>query len=268
RLSPTELSCPVGSLGPNVMSQITLQVGQCGNQLGHALFTKLQDMDMDPLSHNVFFRKAATSSGDIDLARAVLLDTEPRAVGNMIEKSKKGHTWRYSSKSRCCPGNAGAGNNWAHGYCTYGPASKESMLDAVRREVEQCDWLEGFQVLHSTAGGTGSGLGAYLTEQVVDEFAGAAVLNAVVCPYTNGEVIVQSYNTIFTLSRLAAAADGVLCIENDTAAKAAAFLAGVERPSLHDLNDIIGVHLAGALCPAYSDAPSRYVGIRKTLQVN
>jgi hypothetical protein len=40
----------------------------------------------------------------------------------------------------------------------------------VRRETEKCDRLGGFLSLLSLAGGTGSGVGAYITEALRDEF--------------------------------------------------------------------------------------------------
>ena len=55
-----------------------------------------------------------------------------------------------------------AGNNWAKGYYIEGAQLLDSVLDAVRREAEQCDHLQGFQVIHSLGGGTGSGLGTLL----------------------------------------------------------------------------------------------------------
>jgi hypothetical protein len=38
----------------------------------------------------------------------------------------------------------------------------EGILDIVRKEAESCDALQGFQPVHSLAGSTGSGLGAFL----------------------------------------------------------------------------------------------------------
>ena len=38
------------------------------------------------------------------------------------------------------------------------------------REVGYCDSLEGFTVCHSIAGGTGSGLGSWLLEQLNQRF--------------------------------------------------------------------------------------------------
>ena len=57
---------------------------------------------------------------------------------------------------------SGAGNNWAHGFHFYGPQYREDIMELVRTEAEQCDSLQGFLLMHSLGGGTGSGLGSYL----------------------------------------------------------------------------------------------------------
>ena len=61
---------------------------------------------------------------------------------------------------------AGRGNNWAYGY--HGGVGRrgdgcgqdllERVLDLVRKVVERCDRFSGFIMLHSIAGGTGSGM--------------------------------------------------------------------------------------------------------------
>lgn len=57
----------------------------------------------------------------------------------------------------------GAGNNWASGYAQAGEVTEE-VMDMIEREADGSDSLEGFVLLHSIAGGTGSGMGSYLLE--------------------------------------------------------------------------------------------------------
>ena len=64
-------------------------------------------------------------------------------------------------------------------------------MNLVRREAEKCDRLGGFLALLSLAGGTGSGVGAFVTQCLRDEFPQAFVINQVVTPYKMGEVIVS-----------------------------------------------------------------------------
>ena len=40
-------------------------------------------------------------------------------------------------------GNNGAGNNWATGHYTEGAELVDNVMDVIRREVEDCDCLQG-----------------------------------------------------------------------------------------------------------------------------
>ncbi|WZZ46686.1 hypothetical protein YC2023_042945 [Brassica napus] len=67
-------------------------------------------------------------------------------------------------------GQSGAGNNWAKGHYTEGAELIDSVLDVVRKEAENCDCLQGFQVCHSLGGGTGSGMGTLLISKIREEY--------------------------------------------------------------------------------------------------
>jgi len=43
-------------------------------------------------------------------------------------------------------GQSGAGNNWAKGHYTEGAELVDSVLEVIRKESENCDCLQGFQV--------------------------------------------------------------------------------------------------------------------------
>ncbi len=67
-------------------------------------------------------------------------------------------------------GQSGAGNNWAKGHYTEGAELVDSVLDVVRKESENCDCLQGFQLTHSLGGGTGSGMGTLLISKIREEY--------------------------------------------------------------------------------------------------
>lgn len=75
----------------------------------------------------------------------------------------------------------GAGNNWANGYAQ-GDSVGDDILDLTDTLVEACDHLDAFSVLHSIAGGTGSGLGSFLLERLHDRYPRAFVHTASVFP--------------------------------------------------------------------------------------
>lgn len=64
----------------------------------------------------------------------------------------------------------GSGNNWAEGHCFHGPIYETKILNVLRNMVDICDSLQGFLVLLSAGGGTGSGLGTYILKLLYDNY--------------------------------------------------------------------------------------------------
>jgi tubulin delta len=99
----------------------------------------------------------------------------------------------------------------------------------------------------------GSGLGAYAVECVRDELPRSFLLTTIVVPYTSGEVVVQNYNSLLTLSHLYHSADALLVFENDILqqyAKKLVSCSGLDRPTnIHDMNNILTRHLCSFLQP-------------------
>ena len=147
----------------------------------------------------------------------------------------------------------GSGNNWAHGYQRYGKDVEWEVMDLARKEVEKCDWFSGFLVLMSLAGGTGSGLGTYLTHCLHDSFEDACSVNNVIWPYSSGEVVLQYYNTILSLSHLYQSSDGIIIMENDYLNKICTRLMNLKDVSFDDVNKVVGHKIASVLQPAVSN---------------
>jgi tubulin gamma len=68
-------------------------------------------------------------------------------------------------------------------------------MDMIDREADGSDGLEGFVLCHSIAGGTGSGMGSYLIEQLNDHFPKKLIQTYSVFPNqsstTGSDVVVQ-----------------------------------------------------------------------------
>lgn len=93
--------------------------------------------------------------------------------------SQRSGKWLYAPGSHVCE-RRGSGNNWACGYFRHGQRAAKPTMEAVRRTVERCDRVGGFIAHMSLAGGTGSGLGAYLTRCLRDEYPHSFIINQVV----------------------------------------------------------------------------------------
>ncbi|TNV79486.1 hypothetical protein FGO68_gene6345 [Halteria grandinella] len=205
------------------MSTVLLHVGQAGNQIGQELWTLL--LEESPMKEDIFFDKFTNK------ARAVLVDSEPKVVKHIMEDKNISFIFDQQNLQYT---QSGRGNNWALGYsATYreptdphiGAGADESMplyeraLEALRKEAEKADYFLGVMLVHSLAGGTGSGLGSRLIESYRDTFGKAYLATTSVWPHSSGETPLQHYNTCFSMSRLQENADAVLLFQNETIMK-------------------------------------------------
>lgn len=203
---------------------VTIQVGQCGNQIGarfwelalreHAAYNAKGVYD-EPLSS--FFRNVDTryepprplpvgdGTGGIRClkARSVIVDMEEGVINEML----KGPLGEVLDNQLRLSDVSGAGNNWAHGHWGYGPQYRDALLDRVTSAVEECDSLQSFLLLHSLGGGTGSGLGTYILGLLEDEFPAAFRFTASVFPSEDDDVVTSPYNALLSLAQLAEHAD-------------------------------------------------------------
>lgn len=250
------------------MSLITVQLGQCGNQIGYELFDVIcndfHSNGLCPRKENGLYQAVSkerffdeTESGDF-VSRAVLIDMEPKVISQTLSMAAHSGKWRYSAKSQFSQ-KQGSGNNWANGFYVHGPKHKDFIMNLVRKEAEKCDRLGGFITIMSMAGGTGSGMGTFITQCLRDVYPNSLLLNEVIWPYGTGEVIVQNYNSILTLSHLYQSSDALLVHENDIIHKVCSQLMNIKQISFRDVNKVIAHQLGSVLQPAYTaDGDSHY----------
>ncbi|OLL23198.1 Tubulin gamma chain [Neolecta irregularis DAH-3] len=244
-------------------SQITLQFGQCGNQVGSEFWQQLclehgiaQDGNLEDFAtegndrKDVFFYQ---SDDTRYVPRAILVDLEPRVI-HAIQTGPYAKIYNpeniYISKD-----GGGAGNNWAAGYSSAEKVSEE-ILEMIDREAEGTDSLEGFTVLHSIAGGTGSGLGSFFLERLNDRYAKKLIQTYSVFPASQqvSDVVVQPYNSMLTLKRLTLNADCVVVLDNAALNRIAADKLHVPNPSFAQTNQLVSTIMSA------STTPLRYPG--------
>ncbi|KAL1781314.1 tubulin delta chain isoform X2 [Sigmodon hispidus] len=126
-------------------------------------------------------------------------------------------------------------------------------MNLIQKEVEKCDSLSGFFIVLSMAGGTGSGLGAFITQKLQDQYSSSLKMNQIIWPYRTGEVIVQNYNSILTLSHLYRSSDALLIHENDAVHKICAKQMNIKQISFRDLNQVLAHQLGSVFQPTYCE---------------
>ncbi|KAF5851887.1 hypothetical protein GGP41_000619 [Bipolaris sorokiniana] len=233
---------------------ITLQAGQCGNSVGQQFWQQLcqehginKDGNLEDFAteggdrKDVFFYQ---SDDTRYIPRAILLDLEPRVL-HSIQASPYKNIYNpenfYIHKD-----GTGAGNNWGMGY-SMGEQVHEDILDMIDREADGSDSLEGFMMLHSIAGGTGSGLGSYMLERLNDRFPKKLIQTYSVFPNTqDGDIVVQPYNSLLSMRRLTQNADSVVVLDNGALTRIAADRLHVMNPSFEQTNQLVSTVMSAS----------------------
>ena len=217
---------------------ITIQIGQCGNQIGcrfwdlalreHASINKkgIFDESMSTFFRNVESKARTTLAGDaIEIpvgkgnerirelrARAVLIDMEEGVVNEIM----KGPLSEVFDHRQYLTDVSGAGNNWAVGHMYYGDKYQQSIREMVRKNAEACDSLESFFIMHSMGGGTGSGLGTAVLRMLADDYKEVHRFVVAVYPSADDDVITSPYNCVLAMKQLTDYADCVIPIDNQS----------------------------------------------------
>ncbi|KAJ3049010.1 Tubulin epsilon chain [Rhizophlyctis rosea] len=143
-------------------------------------------------------------------ARGIMVDMEEGVI-NQIRNSPLSQLF---GEQQHITSVSGSGNNWAVGHHQYGPEYREQIVEAIRREAEQCDSLQSFFLISSLGGGTGSGLGSYISCLLREEYPEVYSFATCVCPSKDDDVVTSPYNSVLSLSKLIDSADCILPVEN------------------------------------------------------
>ncbi|KAK9696068.1 Tubulin beta chain (Beta tubulin) [Basidiobolus ranarum] len=231
---------------------IQVQAGQCGNQIGHKFWETISaehgidgsgsyvgDSDLQLERINVYYNEAA---GAKYVPRAVLVDLEPGTMDH-IRSSALGSLFRPDNMVY---GQSGAGNNWAKGHYTEGAELVDSVLDVVRKEAENCDCLQGFQVTHSLGGGTGSGLGTLLISKMREEYPDRMMCTFSVVPSPKvSDTVVEPYNATLSVHQLVENSDMTFCIDNEALYDICFRTLKLSNPTYGDLNHLVSNVMSG-----------------------
>jgi tubulin beta len=234
---------------------VHVQAGQCGNQIGDKFWEVVSDEHgIDPVGAyhgdsdlqleriNVYYSEA---TGGRYVPRAISMDLEP-GVMDSIRASPFGQLFRPDN---FIFGYSGAGNNWAKGHYTDGAELIDSVLDVVRKEVEGCDCLQGFQICHSLGGGTGSGMGTLLISKIREEYPDRIIETFSVFPSPKvSDVVVEPYNATLSVNQLIENSDEVMVIDNEALYDICFRTQKLTTPTYGDLNHLVSAAMSGVTC--------------------
>ncbi|XP_063510367.1 LOW QUALITY PROTEIN: uncharacterized protein LOC129015191 [Pongo pygmaeus] len=246
---------PVRSRSPDAPSMreiVHIQAGQCGNQIGAKFWEVISDEHgIDPSGNyvgdsdlqleriSVYYNEASSHKY---VPRAILVDLEPGTMDS-VRSGAFGHLFRPDN---FIFGQSGAGNNWAKGHYTEGAELVDSVLDVVRKECENCDCLQGFQLTHSLGGGTGSGMGTLLISKVREEYPDRIMNTFSVVPSPKvSDTVVEPYNATLSIHQLVENTDETYCIDNEALYDICFRTLKLATPTYGDLNHLVSATMSG-----------------------
>lgn len=208
---------------------------------------------------NVYFNEA---TGGNYVPRAVLVDLEPGTMDS-VRSSCYGKLFRPDN---FVFGQSGAGNNWAKGHYTEGAEIVDAVLDIVRKEAENCDCLQGFQLSHSLGGGTGSGMGTLLMSKIREEYPDRIMNTFSVVPSPKvSEVVLEPYNATLSVQQLIENSDQTYSIDNEALYDICFKTLKMSSPSYADLNHLVSLTMSGVTTclrfPGQLNADLRKLGV-------
>lgn len=233
---------------------ITLAAGQAGNQVTSSFWQSiLQEHALSgegiPLPEateeqhtrlGVFFSEAAK---DKWVPRGLNIDLEP----NTMESIRSGPLGKLHRPDNYINGQSGAGNNFAKGFYTEGAELVENVMEVVRHETERCEMLQGFQLVHSLGGGTGSGLGTLILNKLREEYPDRMMTTWSILPSPKvSDTVVEPYNATLCFHQLVEMSDLTFNIDNEALFDICQRTLKKNDPSYSDLNALVANVMAGS----------------------
>jgi len=168
--------------------------------------------------------------------RCIMVDTEP----SVVEQIRVGDYRKLFHPDFLLNGMEDAANNFARGHFTIGKTLHDACLDRVRRLVEQCDSLQGFQLFHAVGGGTGSGFCALMLESLSIDFTKKMKVDFSLYPSPAiSTAVVEPYNAVLAGHSLLEHTDVCTLLDNEAIYNLCIEKLGVESPSYKNLNRLI-----------------------------
>jgi len=235
---------------------IQIQVGQAGNKAGIQFW---EDISRE---HSLFQLPDKSQTGRVDVyfeernsgdyyARGIMADLDCQSINSV----KMNPTSKLFQDDCFLSGSEGAGHNWAKGHFGEGEVLTENLLDIVRKKTEDCDCLQGFQVVHSLGGGTGSGMGSLLISRLQEEFPDRILNTFSIFPYAAiTDSVVEPYNATLSMKDLIENVDLVHNLENEALFRIGFQTYKLTAPTFDDVDRFMSSAMSGLTCGfRYSD---------------
>lgn len=241
---------------------VSLHVGQTGVRIGGSLWQQIceeQSVQPDgkPVTtgyHGNLDTMFSESSGGKVTPRCVFTDLEPSIVQE-VQRSPEGGL--YGPESFVTGKEDGA--HFSRGYYSVGRGHSDQVMEHIRKQVEQCDSLQGILITTSIGGGTGSGFTSLLNHRIYQSYRHTTKLQFSVFPSPHiSPVILEPYNAVLHMNNELSTSDDrkmTVMFENESLYKICTRQGGMELPSYSDLNNLVARTISSVTAPIRFTGP-------------
>jgi tubulin epsilon len=223
---------------------VSIHVGQCGCQIGQSLWPLLHRTLPEDLARDRLFDEDGK-------ARAVLIDMEERVLSRFANSS-------LFDRESVVSHHSGSGNNWARGYHEYGKQSEYGYIasELIRKQMERCDSFDSLLSFGSSSGGTGSGFGSFIVEEMSSISPKTnRIMFPVIGTKKTSDVVTGPYNSVLSLAKWLEYSHMVIPFDNEALALALA------KEKWNDLNKPVSEFVKSLItnCENLSELTSKLV---------
>ena len=226
---------------------ITLSVGQCGVALGHSVWMQYcmehsinKDGSLerkDDISFKNIFDEIKTGKY---IARNVSIDLDPNGI-DVIKNSE--YAGLYDQNSLLTHFED-AGGIFARGFFSVGIQAMYKWENQLRKVAERCHNINGFVMINSVGGGTGSGLGSRILETLGYTYRKKARIGFHVFSSINNNNTVTPYNELMAVHYMLDYTDISLVFDNEGVNNICQNQLNIKEPTCDNLNRLISRSIA------------------------
>lgn len=121
----------------------------------------------------------------------------------------------------------------------------DQVLDIVRHEAEDCDYLQDFRITHSLGSGTSAGIDTLLISKICKEFPDCMIaIFSIISSLKILDTIVKPYNTTLSIHQLIKNSDKIFCINNKALYNICIRTLKLPNPFYSNLNHLVSTAIS------------------------
>eukprot|EP01084_Bolivina_argentea_P116497 206974_1 len=241
---------------------IHVSVGKCGNKIGNEFWQMLCTEHNIPLNDEC--KVTPTDSNKLHVyfneeknnkqyrARSCIVDLEPETIDN-IKASNIASL--YNPNNMLCGSKSDTYNPYYAWPTARGDGHdlQNEMLNIIRKEIESCECIQGFQMTHSFAGCTGGGVGSAILMKLRDAFPDKILSSFSVFPGNMGTTYkmseIDAYFASLTTYELLNNCDITFMFDNSALYNICCNTLKLKEPSYTDMNWLIATAMSSITAP-------------------